>query len=103
MLGFGVLIARVTLAPDNISLRKLGSIVSGVGLLLLLFSGFGLFAKVCGNQFYGWVIVKMVIWVIFGALTVVINRCPKYSMVLFRLTIVLAATAAFMAISKPMF
>lgn len=101
MLGFGALIARAALAPENSRIRKLGSIVSGVGLLLLLVSGFGLLAKVHQNQFYNWVLVKIVIWVIFGAMTTLINKQPRLSMPLFWVTFLLGVAAAYLGVFQP--
>lgn len=52
-------------APEN---RKRTMMITGIATLLLLISGFGLLAKVHGNQFHGWVIVKLVCWLGFSAL-----------------------------------
>ena len=43
-LGYGALLARSMAAPENVSVRKLGSITSGIGLLLILVAGFSLVA-----------------------------------------------------------
>lgn len=101
MLSFGVLIARARLAPENTSLRKFGSIISGIGLLLLLVSGFGLLAKVHTNTFHPFVIAKIVIWVAFGGLTAVLSRKPQLSMPLFWVTLILGVAAAYLGIYKP--
>ena len=95
-LGYGALLARSMAAQDNISVRKLGSITSGVGLLLILVAGFGLISKL-GHSFVApWLIVKMVIWLALGGLIVLINRKPQLAVMLWWLLIALGAVAASM-------
>jgi hypothetical protein len=95
-LGYGALLARSMLAPENVSVRKLGSITSGIGLLVIFVAGFGLISKL-GHSFTDtWVLVKFVIWLVLGGLIVLINRKPHLAMVLWCLLIALAATAAIM-------
>ena len=95
-LGYGALLARSMAAPDNVSVRKLGSITSGIGLLLILVAGFGLVAKLGYNYTETWILVKFVIWLILGGLIVLINRKPQLAMLLWCLLIALSATAAIM-------
>ena len=95
-LGYGALLARSMAAPGNVSVRKLGSITSGVGLLLILVAGFGLISKL-GHSFVApWLIVKMVIWLALGGLIVLINRKPQLAVMLWWLLIALGAVAASM-------
>ncbi|NBB78434.1 MAG: hypothetical protein GVY36_03175 [Verrucomicrobia bacterium] len=95
-LGYGALLARSMAAPDNVSVRKLGSITSGIGLLLILIAGFGLISKL-GHSFAApWLIVKMLIWLALGGLIVLINRKPQYAAFLWWLLIALGAIAAIM-------
>jgi len=95
-LGYGALLARSMAAPDNVSVRKLGSITSGVGLLLILVAGFGLISKL-GHSFVApWLIVKMVIWLALGGLIVLINRKPQLAVMLWWHLIALGAVAASM-------
>lgn len=75
-LSYGLLIARAHLAPDNTGLRKFGTIVSGIALVLLLVSGFGLVAKMQYGYVEGWLLVKYLCWLALGALPVLINRQP---------------------------
>ena len=95
-LGYGALLARSMAAPDNVSVRKLGSITSGIGLLLILVAGFGLVAKLGYNYTENWILVKFVIWLLLGGLIVLINRKPQLAMLLWCLLIALSATAAIM-------
>ena len=58
-LGAGVYTAS---SKDN----KLAGMLHGISLVLILVSGFGLVAKMWGNQFTWWVIAKLVIWLLLG-------------------------------------
>ena len=95
-LGYGALLSRSMIAPENVSVRKLGSITSGIGLLLILVAGFGLVAKLGYNYTETWILVKFVIWLLLGGLIVLINRKPQLAMLLWCLLIALSATAAIM-------
>ena len=95
-LGYGALLARSMAAPENVSVRKLGSITSGIGLLLILVAGFGLVAKLGYNYTETWILVKFVIWLLLGGLIVLINRKPQLAMLLWCLLIALSAIAAIM-------
>ena len=56
--GYGALLARSLAGSDSPSLRKLGSITSGVGLLLILVAGFAMISKL-GHSFTApWLIGK---------------------------------------------
>lgn len=95
-LGYGALLARAMAAPENVSVRKLGSITSGVGLLLILVAGFALISKM-GHSFTDvWLLVKFAVWLALGGLIVCINRKPKLAVMLWWLLIALAAIAASM-------
>ena len=95
-LGYGALIARSMAAPENVSIRKLGSITSGIGLLLILVAGFGLIPKLGHSYTETWILVKLIIWLILGGLIVLINRKPQLAMLLWCLLIALSATATIM-------
>ena len=72
--GYGALLARSLIESDNAPVRKLGSITSGVGLLLVLVAGFGMMAKLGYSIRTPWLIVKIVIWFALGGIIVLINR-----------------------------
>ena len=99
-IAYGGLIVRAIYAPDDRSIRRLGAITSGIGLLLLLVSGFGLIAKLQ----YGWpvwVFVKMGIWLALGAMMTAINRKPTYAQSWWWVTIILGILAAIVGLYKP--
>ena len=95
-LGYGALLARSMAAPENVSIRKLGSITSGIGLLLILVAGFGLIPKLGHSYTETWILVKLIIWLILGGLIILINRKPQLAMLLWCLLIALSATATIM-------
>ena len=85
--------------------RKFAGMLHGVAMLLLLVAGFGLMAKKFGvsnpAQFPGWVLAKVVIWLILGALPAVVNRgklAPKAGVLV---GLVLGLVAAYLATFKP--
>jgi len=80
-------------APET---RKRTMIITGVASLLVLISGFGLLAKVHGNQFEGWVIVKMVCWLGLSAVAGVVFRKPHLRSPLALLTLALILIALVM-------
>ena len=95
-LGYGALLARSMASPENVSVRKLGSITSGIGLLLILVAGFGLISKLGHSFTETWILVKFIIWLLLGGLIVLINRKPQLAVILWCLLIALSATAAIM-------
>jgi len=99
-LAYGGLIVRSALGSDHKGIRRLGAITSGIGLVLMLVGGFGLLA-VMDLGFPIWAIVKIIIWVILGAMIVAINRLPRLAQDLWWSTIVLGLIALLMVVLKP--
>jgi len=97
LLGYGALLARAVLAPDNKPYRIFGSIVGGVGLLFLLVSGFGMQAK-GGFGWPDWLIMKIGVWVLLGASLSLINRKSSWSPAWWVTIILLASLAAWLGI-----
>lgn len=61
---FGALGAGVYTSSNKNN--KLAGILHGISLVLILVSGFGLLARIWGNQFTWWIILKLVIWLALG-------------------------------------
>lgn len=61
-------------APEN---KKRTMMITGMASLLVLISGFGLLAKLHGNQIQGWVIVKIFCWLGLSALAGIVYRRPQ--------------------------
>jgi len=56
--------------------RKQTLIVTGIAGLLMFISGFGMVQKLYAGHFAGWMIVKMVCWLVFVALAALAFRRP---------------------------
>jgi hypothetical protein len=101
-LSFGGLIRHSINGERNHPWRKLSMITHGVGILLALVGGFGLLARLgIIWPWPGWVITKMVIWVVLAALPALVVRNPSWANAFWWMTLVLGASAAYLAGSKP--
>ena len=72
----------------------------GIALVLILVSGFGMIAKY-QYGFPGWVIAKIVLWLVIGGLLVVPYRAPGSAGLVWALSPLLGAAAAWLALVKP--
>ncbi|REJ86259.1 MAG: hypothetical protein DWQ36_09905 [Acidobacteria bacterium] len=82
--------------------RGLLGALQGVGLLIVLISGFGMLARLgIMGQIPLWTWAKIAIWVLFGAAIVLPNRAPQYAKPLLWLLPLLAAASAYLALYKP--
>ena len=95
-MGYGALLARSLIKSEDISVRKLGSVTSGIGLLIVFVAGFGMIAKLGYSYTSPWLIVKILIWVALGGIIGLINRKPELAKILWWGIIALGLTAAFM-------
>ena len=82
------------------SFKKVITIQHGVGLLLLLVGGFGMLARL-EVGFPPWVWVKLALWLGLGALLMQIRLRPQHAKAMWFASILVAATAVFFAIYKP--
>lgn len=74
----------------------------GLGLLLAIVGGFGMLARLgIMGSFPGWVIGKLLIWLVLGAMPVVIRKQPRLAGAFWWVTALLGATAAWLALFKP--
>jgi FtsH-binding integral membrane protein len=82
--------------------RRPVAITHGIGMVLVLVAGFGMLAR--GGIHWpwpGWVIGKIIIWLVFGVLIAVIGRSPGLAKPLWWIAIALAGVAAYLALNKP--
>lgn len=81
--------------------KKFFSILHGIGLLMLLVSGFGLAARLgYMQQLPLWVYIKLIIWVILGAALVVIKRQIISPTITYFIVVALGISAAITAVTK---
>lgn len=79
---------------------KYFAIFHGVGLLLLLVAGFGALAKL-NLGFPPWVMVKVVLWVFFGASMVLFKRIPQMAKIWILLVPAVGILAIYLGTYKP--
>jgi hypothetical protein len=81
--------------------RGLATAVHGTGLVLVLVAGFGMLARLGASSTSGWVLVKLVIWLVLGAAAMLPYRRPPLARLLFVAVPLLAAAAGIVALTKP--
>lgn len=87
---------------ENNPSRKIVAATHGIGLFLMLLGGFGMLARLgLVSGFPGWVIAKLVLWGLVGALLAVPLRAPALAKPLWFAMPVLAALGAGFALYKP--
>lgn len=86
---------------DNNSARALVGSLHGIGLVVLLVSGFGALARLGLGGFPGWVWAKLVIWLVFGGMAALVHRRPHLAGSLLWFLPILGGVAAYLAIYKP--
>lgn len=81
--------------------KKLFSILHGIGLLILLVSGFGLAARLgLVSQLPLWVYIKIAIWLVVGGAIALIKRQVMGPMPLYAIVVALGILAAITAVTK---
>ena len=80
--------------------RRWIGLFHGIGLLLVLVAGFGLVAKL-GVGFPGWVIGKLLVWVVLGGIGAMAARKKQLAGTLWVVTVALGMFAAYLARIKP--
>jgi hypothetical protein len=98
----GLILQQINTRTREQIWRKPVAITHGIGMVLVLVAGFGMLAR-GGIQWPwpGWVIGKIIIWLVFGVLIAVIGRSPGLAKPLWWITIALAGVAAYLALNKP--
>jgi hypothetical protein len=86
--------------PPRDRAGKLAGVTHGLALVILLLTGFALLGV---NKWgmLGWVWAKLAVWLVMGALVVVIRRAPSAAGWLWWLLPALGLVAAWLAIYKP--
>jgi len=99
-LSIGGAVIRAAANQQNEKLEKFVLINHGISLLIIVVAGFGLLAKL-GMIFTGWVVVKIIIWLLMAVIILPIKKMPEKKSVWWYTALILGAIAAFMAIYKP--
>jgi hypothetical protein len=87
-------------SPEK-SLRKMGFLFHGLGLMLILVSGFGMAARLgLVSGLPEWVYVKIAIWILAGALVALIKRKAEKIRLIVSLILGLVFAAGYVAIFK---
>jgi len=100
---FGVLLALGAAAAfgsqADAATRKRNTMLHGIGMLLIFVAGFGMLAK-GGLGFPGWAIAKLVIFLVVGALPMIMRKRHAPAAMTF-LTLALVILAAWLAHYRP--
>ncbi len=99
--ALGGLVAVAAAGGSNERLHKLAGMAHGIALVIVLVAGFGLVAR---NAFSGgwppWVWLKLGIWALFGAATMVIHKAGRAATWLLFALPLLGAVAAWLALYR---
>jgi hypothetical protein len=99
----GLLLAARAGVTTGVS-RKLAGMTHGIALVLILVSGFGALAKIGMSNpaiWPGWLWAKVLIWLFFGAVIVVIRRAPQSTPILWWVLPLLGGIAVYLALNNP--
>ena len=82
--------------------RKLAGITNGIGLVMVFIGGFGLLGLLqLGWPWPGWILFKILIWLLFAVMMVLARRVPQSGKYLWWGSVLLAGVAASLANLKP--
>lgn len=106
ILTFGALFSLLAInffAEDSKkAITKKLSMAHGIGLLLVVISGFGLTARLgYFSELPGWIYVKLVLWLTVGGIIAVINRKKIGYFTLFFILVLLPVIGSLLAVNKP--
>jgi hypothetical protein len=97
------IIAVQAFVQDWSKVKKTPAIYHGIGLLLLLVSGFGMAAKLGYiSSLPVWIHVKIGLWLVLGVFVAVAKRLPISHHLKLLISLLLMIAAAGMAIWKPL-
>jgi hypothetical protein len=102
ILGLALVMTGLGGAALSATKTKAAAILHGVGMLVILVSGFGMVAKY-GYDLGGspWLHVKLTLWVVIGALLAIARKMPKAAALVYVGGPLLVALTAYIAIYKP--
>lgn len=103
LLGFGLMIGIFSekLNPTRAA-RKWAFAMHGIGITLMLVSGFGLAARLQMFQNLPmWIYAKLAVWLILGGMVALIKRKPNWRFPIILSINFLVGFAAWLAVTKP--
>lgn len=95
----GLALRRADGGEEDKNGRRLVAIGHGIGLVIVLVSGFGLLAKL-HLGFDPWVIGKLVIWLVLGGMLAMIRRMPRFGSVFYWTLPLLVGLAGWLALFR---
>ena len=98
----GALMAQMLYKGPKYPEKKITAITHGVGMLVILVSGFGLLARLELGSTPGWIWVKLLIWLGFGALLSLIHRFANKAKLWWIITLALGLLAILTVTHKPL-
>jgi hypothetical protein len=101
-MGLAGALAYNAVSPGPSVTRRIFAISHGIGLLLLLITGFFLLVQLgIGKNMPGWVWGKVIIWLLAGVSAVLVRRFAKFQVSMLLYLAVLVGLAAWLALYKP--
>ncbi len=83
------------------SCKKSATILHGISLLLILVSGFGMMAKLGYEYLQGWVLIKILVWLLLGGLLALANKHTLKPPALMGILLLAGAISALLGVMKP--
>lgn len=98
----GICVQALAGGTRGFSGRKLAMATHGFGLLLVLFGGFGMMAKLAiPFPWPGWLWIKLAVWLALGAYTAFIFKKQNLAVVFWLGIFLMTGLAAYSAVFKP--
>jgi hypothetical protein len=101
-MGLAGALAYNAVSPGPSTTRRIFAISHGIGLILLLLTGFPMLIQLgIGKNLPGWVWGKVVIWLLAGASAVLVRRFARFQVSMLVYLAVLVGLGAWLALYKP--
>jgi len=100
-LSLGAFIMKELTDPDNKRFQRFLFMNHGIALIIILVAGFGKLAANMSQMASGWVLVKMVVWLVMATVVMLIHKVPKLRLPMFYVVWGFGILAAYMAVFKP--
>jgi hypothetical protein len=97
----GLTLGARAVGGRNFPFRRTYTLLHGIGLLLLIISGFGMLAKLgLTGEIPHWAIAKIAIWLLLGLMLTPVLRLPGLNRYFWLVILVLGVSAAWLGIYK---